>query len=154
MTRRKKKVVKEKKVIVCRVEFDGELRPNKPCYFPELDPKKDFDLPVISNQDVRDIHDSIKLGVDFISVSNLETKDEILEVRELLSVKGRHIKILAKIMNKKAIENFEDILEASDGIVIARGYLGLDIRLQDVAYVQKYLVNKCNLAGKPVVLQT
>lgn len=56
-------------------------------------------------------------------------------MRELLSVKGRHIKIMAKIQNKKALENFDEILEVSDGIVIARGYLGLDMRLEDVVYV-------------------
>jgi len=73
--------------------------------------------------------------VDFISISNVETKEDIKELRELLSVKGRYIKILTKIMNKKAVENFEDLLEASDGIVIARGYLGLDLRMQDVAFI-------------------
>jgi pyruvate kinase len=75
-------------------------------------------------------------------------------VKELLSVKGRHIKVIAKIQNKAALKNFEEILEISDGIIIARGYLGLDMKMEDVAYIQKYLIHKCNLAGKPVILST
>jgi pyruvate kinase len=56
-------------------------------------------------------------------------------VKELLSVKGRHIKVIAKIQNKAALKNFEEILEISDGIIIARGYLGLDMKMEDVAYI-------------------
>jgi len=72
----------------------------------------------------------------------------------LLSVKGRHIKLLAKVQNKKAVQNFKDILEASDGIVIARGYLGMEFQLEDIAFIQKYIINSCNRAGKPVILST
>lgn len=95
--RRKKKVPKAKKVIVCKVEFDGELKPMKPMFFPEFDHKKEFDMSVVTTKDIRDIHSSIKLGVDYISVSYVESKDDIQEVKDLLSVKGRHIKIIAKI---------------------------------------------------------
>lgn len=152
--RRKKKVVKEKRVIICQVEFDCELKPHKPLYFPEFDHKQEFDLSVVTTKDIRDIDSGIKLGVDFIAVSYVETKDDILEVRELLSVKGRHIKVIAKIQNRKALQNFDEILAVSDGVIIARGYLGLDLKLEDVAYVQKYLIKQCNLAGKPVILST
>ena len=79
--RRKKKVTKEKKVIICKVEFDCELKPHKPLYFPEFDYKSEFDLSVVTTKDVRDIHSSIKLGVDFIAVSYVECKEDILEVR-------------------------------------------------------------------------
>jgi len=152
--RRKKKVTKERKVIIVKVEFECLLKPYKPLYFPEFDHKSEFDLSVVTSKDVRDIHSSIKLGVDFISVSYVESKQDILEVKELLSIKGRHIKIIAKIQNRKALENFQEILDVSDGIIIARGYLGLDLMLEDVAYVQKYLIKQCNLAGKPVILST
>ena len=87
-------------------------------------------------------------------MSYVESKKDILEVKEVLSIQGRHIKIMAKIMNSKALQNFEEILNVSDGIIIARGYLGMDLKLEDVAYVQKYLIKKCNLAGKPVILST
>lgn len=72
-------------------------------YFPEFDHKQEFDLSVVSTKDILDIHSSIKLGVDFISVSYVESAKDILEVKELLSIQGRHIKILAKIMNSKAL---------------------------------------------------
>ena len=109
-------------------------------YFPEFDYKEEFDLSVVTTKDIRDVHSSIKLGVDFIAVSYVESKADILEVKELLSVKGRHIKVIAKIQNRKALQNFEEILGVADGIIIARGYLGLDLKLEDVAYVQKYLI--------------
>jgi len=147
-------VPKDRWVIVCKVDFDGELRPNKPCYFPEFDHKREFDLSVVTEHDIHHISSGIKLGVDFMSVSYVETVEDIHEVKELLRVKGRHIKVLAKIQNKKALLNFDQILEASDGIVIARGYLGLDLNIEDVSFVQKYLIKKCNLAGKPVILST
>lgn len=67
-------MTKEKKVIVCRVEFDGELKANKPMFFPEFDHKQQFDMSVVTTKDIRDIHSSIKLGVDFISVSYVESK--------------------------------------------------------------------------------
>ena len=98
--RRKKLKTKEKRVIICKVEFDCEIKPHKPLYFPEFDHKQEFDLSVVTTKDVRDIDSSIKLGVDFIAVSYVESKDDILEVRELLSVKGRHIKVIAKIQNR------------------------------------------------------
>lgn len=119
---------KAKKIIICRVEFDGVLKPQKPLFFPEFDHKKEFDMSVVTTKDIRDIHSSIKLGVDYISVSYVESKDDIQEVKDLLSVKGRHIKIIAKIQNKAALKNFEEILEIADGIIIARGYLGLDMK--------------------------
>jgi pyruvate kinase len=134
-SRRKKKIPKERRVIICQVEFDCELKPHKPLYFPEFDHKEAFDLSVVTIKDIRDIDSAIKLGVDFIAVSYVESKDDILEVRELLSVKGRHIKVIAKIQNRKALQNFDEILAASDGVIIARGYLGLDLKLEDVAYV-------------------
>ncbi len=67
-------MTKDKKAIVCRVEFDCELKPHKPLYFPEFDHKQEFDLSVVTPKDLRDIHSSIKLGVDFISVSYVESK--------------------------------------------------------------------------------
>ena len=111
-------------------------------------------MSVVSIKDIKDIHSSIKQGVDFISVSYVENKGDIEEVKDLLSIKGRHIKVIAKIQNKKSLENFDEILEAADGIIIARGYLGLDLRLEDVAFVQKYLIDRCNMVGKPVILST
>lgn len=92
-------------------------------------------MSVVTTKDIKDIHSSIKMGVDFISIAYVECKEDILEVRELLSIKGRHIKVIAKIQNKKALQNFDDILEVSDAIIIARGYLGLDLRMEGMEYI-------------------
>ena len=89
-----------------------------------------------------------------IAVSCVESKDDIFYVRKVLGTKGQHIKILAKLQSQKALENFDSILEESDGIVIARGYLSLSLDLEDVVYVQKYIIKKCNTVGKPVLLST
>ena len=72
-SRRKKKQSKERRVIICKVEFDCELKPHKPLYFPEFDHKQEFDLSVVTTKDIRDIDSSIKLGVDFITVSYVES---------------------------------------------------------------------------------
>lgn len=89
-----------------------------------------------------------------IAVSCVESKDDIHYVRKVLGTKGQHIKVLAKLQSQKALENFDSILEASDGIVIARGYLSLSLELEDLVYVQKYIIKKCNTVGKPVLLST
>ena len=78
----------------------------------------------------------MKMGIDFVSISYVENKQDIIEVKDLFAVKGKYIKIIAKICSKKALLNFDEILEVADGIIIARGYLGLDLRLEDIAYVQ------------------
>lgn len=123
-----KKVVKEPelKVIVCKAEIDGFLNSRSKLYFPELDTRDAFDLPIVDAHDLVVINSLIKLGVDFVTVSGVETRDDLEEVKDLLSVKGRHIKILAKVQSKKALANLDDILEVADGIVVARGYLGME----------------------------
>ena len=93
-------------------------------------------------------------GADYIGVPFVKSPKDIQDVRELLSVKGKHIKVFAKIQTKEAVRNFDSILEASDGIVIARGYLATELKSEEIAFVQKYLTNQCNQVGKPVILST
>ena len=88
---------KPKKVIVCRVEIDGEMMAEKTMYFPELHPKRDFDLSMVDAHDIKAIQSVVKKGVDFIAVPCVESADDLNEVKELLEVKGRHIKLLAKV---------------------------------------------------------
>ena len=88
---------KEPKVIECIAELDGEIMAGKSVYLPEVDLKEALDLPVVDQQDLILINSLIKLGVDFVSVGGVETKEDLHEVKELLSVKGRHIKLLAKL---------------------------------------------------------
>ena len=111
-------------------------------------------LSVIGPKDVKILHNCIHQGVHHIAVSSVESKDDINYVKRVLSSKGQQIKVLAKIQSKKALENIEEILKVSDGIIIARGYLGLSIDFEDVVYVQKHIIKKCNIVGKPVMLST
>ncbi len=87
-------------------------------------------------------------------ISQVETKEDIEEVREVLGESKSIIKIFSKIQNRNALRNIEEILEYSDGIVIARGYLGLHLKLEHVVYVQEHLIKKCRFANKPVILST
>ena len=141
-------------MIVCRVENDGEIKENKPIYVPGLDYQRDLQLSVVGPKDLKILQDSIQLDVHLIAVSYVESKEDILYVRKVLGSKGQHIKVLAKLMSSKALENFDEILEASDGIIIARGCLALSLNLEDLVYVQKYIIKKCNLVGKSVMLLT
>jgi pyruvate kinase len=75
-------------------------------------------------------------------------------VRRVLGTKGQQIKVLAKLQSKKALEKLDEILEVSDGIILARGYLGISLGLEDLVYVQKFIIKRCNLVGKPVMLST
>ena len=94
---------KEPKVIECTAEIDSEIISGKAIYLPEVDLKSALELPVVDNQDLMIINSIIKLGVDFVSVGGVETKEDINEVKDLLSVKGRHIKLLAKLQSRKAL---------------------------------------------------
>ena len=147
-------VEKEQVMVVCRVENDGEIKENKPIYIPRLDWQKDLKLSVLGHNDVKVLHNSIQQGVNMIAVSCVESKDDIIFVKKILGSKGQHIKVLAKLQSQRALENFDQILETADGIIIARGYLGLSLDLEDVVYVQKYIIKKCNTVGKPVLIST
>lgn len=145
---------KPKKIIICRVEIDGEMQAEKTMYFPELHPKRDFDLDMVDAHDLKAIQSVVEKGVDFIAVPCVETKEDLSEVKDLLEVKGRHIKLLAKVQNRNALQNLQEILDLADGIVIERGYLGMEFQLEDVDFIKRYIIKRCNLVDKPVILST
>eukprot|EP00191_Tetraselmis_sp_GSL018_P015812 CAMPEP_0177589708 /NCGR_PEP_ID=MMETSP0419_2-20121207/6969_1 /TAXON_ID=582737 /ORGANISM="Tetraselmis sp., Strain GSL018" /LENGTH=471 /DNA_ID=CAMNT_0019080123 /DNA_START=353 /DNA_END=1766 /DNA_ORIENTATION=- len=113
-----------------------------------------LDLPAVSSKDVEDIKLAAKVGADFIFASFVRKGEHVRAVREILRGLGRpEIKIISKIENQEGLDNFGDILEASDGIMVARGDLGIEIP-HKVVTAQKQLINACNAAGKPVVCAT
>jgi pyruvate kinase len=134
------------------------MKPDRPFQFPDIpDMREAFDLDVITARDVIDIDDCINSkpwGADYIGVPFVKNAQDIREVRDLLSIKGKHIKVFAKIQSREAVKNFDEILEEADGIVIARGFLATDLKIEEVTFVQKYLTKQCNKVGKPVVLST
>lgn len=113
------------------------------------------DLPVCGDREKNDILNfAIPQGCNFIAVSFTQNADDVRSIRELLGARGRHIKIFAKIENVEGILNFDEILDASDGIMVARGDMGMEIAPEKVFLAQKIMITKCNVAGKPVITAT
>jgi pyruvate kinase len=118
-------------------------------------PNVRVNLPGITEKDVSDIEFGIEQGIDFIAASFVRKASDVLEIRELL---GKHnaeyIQIITKIENQEGIDNIDEILEVSDGLMVARGDMGVEIPPEDVPLVQKSLIKKCNNLGKPVITAT
>src|SRR5690606_13436513 len=97
----------------------------------------------------------IEQGIDFIAASFVRTAKDVLEIRELLEQNnGSHIQIIPKIENQEGVDNIDEIIEVSDGLMVARGDLGVEIPAEEVPLVQKSLIKKCNQVGKPVITAT
>ncbi len=112
-------------------------------------------LPGITEKDAQDILFGIKQGVDFIAASFVRRAKDVLEIRELLEQNGgSHIQIIPKIENQEGVDNIDEIILVSDGLMVARGDLGVEIPAEEVPLVQKKLILKCNQVGKPVITAT
>lgn len=113
------------------------------------------DLPTLTEQDEDDIVDfGLKKGVDLIAASFVRKASDIDYIRDILGPRGSHVKIIAKIENQEGLQNYDEILQATDGIMVARGDLGMEIPPEKVFIAQKWMIEKANLAGKPVVTAT
>ncbi|WP_163971616.1 pyruvate kinase [Oceanobacillus halotolerans] len=118
-------------------------------------PNVKVNLPGITDKDAADIKFGIEQDIDFIAASFVRRPSDVFEIRELLEKNNAtHIQIIPKIENQEGVDNIDDILEVSDGLMVARGDLGVEIPAEDVPLVQKLLIQKCNTAGKPVITAT
>ena len=135
----------------CEVIVGGELSNRKSMNFPNKVMKHEF----LSEQDKEDLLFGIENEVDFVAASFVSQKQDIADMRQFMNEHGgAEIDIIAKIENRAGVENIEEICEIADGIMIARGDLGVEIPAMEVPSVQKYLISKCRLLGKRVITAT
>lgn len=111
-------------------------------------------LPPISERDRADILFGIKNDMDFVAASFIQRAADVRSIRQLIEDNGGKMEIISKIENMEGVQNIDEILEASDGIMVARGDLGVEIPAEDVPLIQKMIIEKCNKAGKPVIVAT
>jgi len=137
--------------IDCIVSIGGEVGTRKNVNIPG----SIVDLPAISEEDIEDIKFGIKQKVDFIAQSFVKTPQDVLELRKILANhNAEDIHIISKIESFQAVELLDEIIEVSDGVMIARGDLGVQIPIENIPSVQKIIIHKCNLKGIPVITAT
>jgi pyruvate kinase len=149
---KKVKQKKEKRMILCEVDFDCCIRFNREIYIPGLGLKKDMGLKIIGVKDIKDVSFWLDKNADYVAFSHVESIEDIEEIRELIG--KRPVKVLAKIQNKLALQNLQSIIESSDGIVIERGVLRMNLSAANMVYVQDFIIQKCKLYGKPVFISS
>lgn len=136
--------------IVCRVINGGFVSNHKGVNVPGAV----LSMPYINETDRSDILFGIEMGYEFIAASFARCKEDILELRQILDTHGSDMKIIAKIENMQGIENLEEILEVSDGVMVARGDMGVEVPLEEVPILQKKMIRMANAKGKHVITAT
>ena len=139
------------KRINTKVIVGGQIKNHKGVNVPNVVIK----LPSITEKDIEDIKFGCQMGVDFIAASFIRKASDVLDVKKVLKENhGEHIKVIAKIENQEGVDNIDSIIEATDGVMVARGDMGVEIPIQKVPIIQKMIIKKCNEAGKIVITAT
>lgn len=141
---------KTKDSVVCKAMNNGKIKPRKGMNLPGMK----LSTPSITEKDYSDIEFAVKNRVDFIALSFVRSPEDVVELKNWLVMKGLDIPVIAKIEKKEAVDLFDDILTVSDGIMIARGDLGVELPPQELPVLQKSIIKKCNSVGKLVITAT
>ncbi len=132
------------------VIYGGPIKSRKGINLPDTN----VSAPSLTEKDEKDLYFGLDHNVDWIALSFVRKAEDIFSLKEIIQAKGKSIKVIAKIEKPEAIRNIDAIIEATDGLMVARGDLGVEIAMEDVPMVQKMLVDKCNMASKPVIIAT
>ena len=136
--------------ILCNVITGGELGERKGVNVPGAE----LSVPTLTDKDLDDLAWGVEHEVDYVAVSFVRSAADVAEVRRVVKKLGGDIKIIAKMETRQSVENLDEILAAADGMMVARGDLGVEINTEDVPLVQKLIIEKCRSCGKPVIVAT
>jgi len=140
----------DNKQVVTRVVHGGPLKPRKGINLPNTE----VSAPSLTPKDRTDLEFGLRNDVEWIALSFVRTANDVKELKEIISKDGKKCKVIAKIEKPQALKEIDDIIEASDGLMVARGDLGVETLMEDVPMVQKMIVSKCNRLFKPVIIAT
>jgi pyruvate kinase len=147
---RLKVIQKKSKSLVCEIVNGGILTPKKGMNLPGMD----LSTPSITEKDFNDLEFVLKHRVDYIALSFVRSANDVLELKNWLAAKGKTMPVIAKIEKKEAVDNLVEIINASDGVMVARGDLGVELPPQEVPVLQKSIIKQCNALGKLVITAT
>lgn len=136
--------------VICRVAKGGRIRSRVGIAFPD----SDVDLPATTKKDLNDLEWGIKNGVDYVAISFVRSAEDVIKLRHVINDKGSSAGIIAKIERRIALENIDEIIAASDGLMVARGDLGLEVPLEQLPMLQRRLIEESNYRGIPVIVAT
>lgn len=138
----------KKESVICEALNEGNLRSGKGVNIPEIS----LDLPALTEEDKKDLDFMLNQEIDLIAMSYVKDAADIMSLKDFIG--DKKIMVIGKIERRESVENIDEIISASDGIMVARGDLGVEIPLEEVPIIQKQIINKANKAGKPVITAT
>ncbi|WP_161888825.1 pyruvate kinase [Pontibacter russatus] len=136
--------------VEAEVIYGGTVKPRKGINLPD----SKVSAPSMTKKDIEDLHFGLDNDVEWVALSFVRRADDIHEIKRIIAERGKGTRVIAKIEKPEAIENIDEIIEVTDAIMVARGDLGVEVGMEKVPMIQKMLVEKCNRAGKPVIVAT